>query len=206
MLASVKVAGVLHRNAQVLIRSNSYGDRVMLDSFSQQSPFYIVDSICFPSQCPLSSSTSISIFRTMRTILDRSSNLARLNGCGSNPSVTEIVRLLIRDGKARVNAQSGLYGNALQTASVMGHGSVVELLLPNGANVNAPGKLWSNVLQAAPALGHEKTVELLLCDGAELNARDEVWGKALRAASNEGETVVKLLLRYGTEFSAQGGI
>ncbi len=48
-----------------------------------------------------------------------------------------------------VNAQSGLYGNALQAASCEGHAKVVKLLLENGTDINAHGGLYGNALQAA---------------------------------------------------------
>ena len=57
--------------------------------------------------------------------------------------------LTLLDNGADVNAQNGLYGTALQTASVEGHISVVQTLLDNGANVNAHGGEFGTALQAA---------------------------------------------------------
>jgi hypothetical protein len=41
----------------------------------------------------------------------------------------------------RVNAQGGLFGNALQVASSGGYEAVVKMLLDKGAEVNAQGRL-----------------------------------------------------------------
>ncbi|KAF2647015.1 hypothetical protein K491DRAFT_615416, partial [Lophiostoma macrostomum CBS 122681] len=45
----------------------------------------------------------------------------------------EQVAKLLLDKGADVNAQGGLYGNALQAASIKGHEQVVKLLLDKGA-------------------------------------------------------------------------
>jgi hypothetical protein len=76
-----------------------------------------------------------------------------------------IVELLLAKG-ADVNAQGGLFGNALQAASYGGHERIVELLLAKGADVNAQGGLFGNALQAASRGGHERIVELLRANGA----------------------------------------
>ncbi|KAK5201267.1 hypothetical protein LTR41_012179, partial [Exophiala xenobiotica] len=60
-----------------------------------------------------------------------------------------------------VNAQRGLYRNALYAASEVGHEKVVQTLLEWGADVNAQRGLYGNALQAASEGGHEKVVEML---------------------------------------------
>ena len=62
--------------------------------------------------------------------------------------VTGVVQALLND-EADVNAQGGLYGNALSAASYNGHEEVVQLLLEKGANVNAEGGQYGNALSAA---------------------------------------------------------
>ena len=62
--------------------------------------------------------------------------------------------LLANDDKSfglstSVNAQGGLFGNALQAASLEGHKGVVQILLDQGADVNAQGGLHDNALHAA---------------------------------------------------------
>jgi ankyrin repeat protein len=110
------------------------------------------------------------------------------------------------DKGADVNAQGGLYGNALQAASSRGHETVVRLLLDKGADVNVQGGHFGNALQAASERGHEAVVRLLLDKGADVNAQGGEYGNALQAASSEGyETVVRLLLDKGADVNAQGG-
>jgi ankyrin repeat protein len=48
-----------------------------------------------------------------------------------------------------VNAQGGIYGNALQAASLKGNDEIVEMLIEKGADVNAQGGIFDNALQAA---------------------------------------------------------
>ncbi len=70
-----------------------------------------------------------------------------------------------------MNAQGGLYGNALQAGSHGGNHDIVELLLEKGANVNAQGGQYGDALQAASEGGHNNIVELLLENGANV----EFW-------------------------------
>ena len=77
----------------------------------------------------------------------------------------EAVKILL-NAKVDVNAQGGLYGNALQAASRDGHEDVVRLLLDKGADVNAQGGHYGNALQAASRDRHEAVVRLLLDKGA----------------------------------------
>jgi ankyrin repeat protein len=79
-----------------------------------------------------------------------------------------VVRLLLDKG-ADVNAQGGVYHNALQAASERGHEAVVRLLLNKGADVNAQGGSLGNALQAASDGGHEAVVKMLVERGAKLS-------------------------------------
>ena len=72
---------------------------------------------------------------------------------------------------ADVNAQCGIYGNALQVASCYSHEEVVKLLVHEGADVNAQGGKFGNALQAASLKGHEEIVNLLIHEGADVNAQ-----------------------------------
>jgi ankyrin repeat protein len=56
---------------------------------------------------------------------------------------------LLLDKGADVNAQGGLYGNALYAASINGNLKVMQLLLDEGANINAQDGYYGNALQAA---------------------------------------------------------
>ncbi|KAA8627042.1 multiple ankyrin repeats single kh domain protein [Pyrenophora tritici-repentis] len=123
----------------------------------------------------------------------------------ANLGLGTITRLLLEQG-ADVNAQGGVYGNALQAASAGGHEQVVKMLLDKGADVNAQGGEYGNALQAASAGGHEQVVKMLLDKGANVNAQGGEYGNALQAASAKGqEQVVKTLLDNGADVNAQGG-
>jgi ankyrin repeat protein len=116
------------------------------------------------------------------------------------------VKYLLSQG-ADVNAQGGVYGNALQAASAEGHDQVVQRLLNGGADVNAQGGEYGNALQAASAEGHDQIVQRLLEGGADVNAQGGVYGNALQAASAEGhDQVVQRLLEGGADVNAQGGV
>lgn len=94
-----------------------------------------------------------------------------------------------------VNAQGGLYGNALQAASYKGYQEIVKLLLGTGADINAQGGENGSALQAASHKGYQEIVKLLLGKGADVNAQGGRYGTALQAASLEGHhEIVKLLL------------
>jgi ankyrin repeat protein len=108
---------------------------------------------------------------------------------------TEIVRLLL-DKNAEVNAQGGLYGNALQAAAYEGKTEIVRLLLDKNAEVNAQGGQYGNALQAAAYTGQTEIVQLLLDKSAEVNAQGGPYVHALHAAILSGNIdVLTILLR-----------
>ena len=71
-----------------------------------------------------------------------------------------MVRILLDKG-ADVNAQGGLYGNALQAASEGGHDLMVQMLIDKGADVSAQGGYYGNALQAASYGGHDQMLKSL---------------------------------------------
>ncbi|KAH7205287.1 hypothetical protein BKA60DRAFT_685024 [Fusarium oxysporum] len=116
-----------------------------------------------------------------------------------------IARDLTTEG-ADVNAQGGLYGNALQAASSQGHREVVQLLLDYRADVNTRGGEYGNALHDASLEGNFEVVQLLLKYGADVNAQDGYYGNALQAASSKGNLdIMQLLLNYRADVNAQGG-
>lgn len=129
-----------------------------------------------------------------------------LVGCGLESNSPKQYTVLVKRFWAEINAQGGLYGNALQAASLRGHDKIVQLLQEKGAEINAQGGRFGNALQAASLRGHEKIVQLLLEQGAEINAQGGEYGNALQAASEGGnDKIVQLLLDKGAEINAQGG-
>ncbi|KAK1918627.1 hypothetical protein CFE70_001353 [Pyrenophora teres f. teres 0-1] len=108
--------------------------------------------------------------------------------------LSTVTKLLLDQG-AKVNAQGGEYGNALQAASEGGHEQVVKTLLNKGAEVNAQGGRYGNALQAASFRGHEAVVKLLLNRDADVNAQGGDYGNALHAAAYGGhEQLLELLI------------
>ncbi|PSN59256.1 hypothetical protein BS50DRAFT_641131 [Corynespora cassiicola Philippines] len=117
----------------------------------------------------------------------------------------ESCRLLLNKG-ADVNAEGGIYGNALCAASYTGHKGIVELLIKEGADVNVHGGHYGNALQAASSEGHKSIVELLIKKGADVKAQGGEYGNVLCAASWRGhKSIVELLIKEGADFKAQGG-
>ena len=122
-----------------------------------------------------------------------------------NAQIAEYENLVL-DNNGDLNAQGGLYGNALQAASYKGHEKVVQLLLEKNVDVNAQGGYYGNALQMAIYEGHEKVAQLLLKKNADVNAQGGYYGNALQAASYRGhEKVVQLLLDKNADVNAQGG-
>ncbi|KAH9477165.1 Vegetative incompatibility protein HET-E-1 [Psilocybe cubensis] len=105
-----------------------------------------------------------------------------------------------------VNAVGGMYGTALQAASVSGNKSVVAALLKHGADINAVGGKFGTALQAASYAGHQSVVRELLEYGADVNVVGGEYGSALHAASSAGHnSVVKALLQSGADVHAIDG-
>jgi ankyrin repeat protein len=71
-----------------------------------------------------------------------------------------IVRTLLDRG-AKVNAQGGFYGNALQAAVDCGHQEIVELLLQRGADIDIQEGTFQGLLDAAKG---KKSITKLLLD------------------------------------------
>jgi len=77
-----------------------------------------------------------------------------LGDIGSGLYYSGLIRLestvgdLIR-ARAKISAEGGYCGNALQAALSGGHEKLVQMLMDTGADVKAKGGLYGNVLQAA---------------------------------------------------------
>ncbi|CAG8899011.1 unnamed protein product [Penicillium egyptiacum] len=138
----------------------------------------------------------------------------------THKSVHEKVAETLLDHGVGVNAQGGVYGNALQAASCGLFGDsvqeeyykravderMVHTLLDHGADANAQGGVYGNALQAASYVGREKAVRTLLDHGADVNSQGGHYGSALQAASFQGhKKVVQILLDRGADVNSQGG-
>lgn len=93
------------------------------------------------------------------------------------------MRLLLDKG-ANINAQGGIYFNALQAAAFNGQAKAAQLLLDKGADFNARGGHYGNALRAASENGHIQVVQLLLEAGAIDTSIDsdghEIWVDTIR--------------------------
>ena len=163
-----------------------------------------------------SSSSSALMAASVRGNLDLV-NLLLDRGANSNPpfdethgsllfhparqGMSDAIKTLINRG-SNIDAKSGI----LQAAAEMGHASVVQILIENGADVNATTEWYrmskGGALQYASKGGHKHVVETLLKASANFNAQYK-YGKyqnALHIAANYGnEGVVQMLLDAGAE-------
>ncbi|KAF2793076.1 hypothetical protein K505DRAFT_306450 [Melanomma pulvis-pyrius CBS 109.77] len=86
----------------------------------------------------------------------------------SQTGLADVVRRLVLELGADINAQGGEYGNALQAASFNGYLDVAQFLflVEKGANVNAQGGRYGNALQAASVNGYLDVAQFLVEKGA----------------------------------------
>ncbi|RYP62609.1 hypothetical protein DL771_009652 [Monosporascus sp. 5C6A] len=118
----------------------------------------------------------------------------------------ELVKILLLEKGADVNARGGPCGNALQAASIRGNENIVTMLLEKGADVNAQAGLYGSALQAASVRGNENIVTMLLENWANVNAQGGLYGTALQAALlHWNGKIVAMLLGMGADVNAQGG-
>jgi ankyrin repeat protein len=119
---------------------------------------------------------------------------------------TEIVKLLVKEGKADVNMKLQIeeYGSALETAILGIHTEIVKVLIQEGkANVNVPfnSETYGSALEAATDFQQTETVKFLVQRGkANVNIpfKSGNYGSALAAAAYRRETeIVKLLVQEG---------
>lgn len=65
-----------------------------------------------------------------------SQHMVQVHACSMlcRSMATTPVQIVLLENGADVNAQGGVYGNAMQAASSRGHEAIIALLLENGAN------------------------------------------------------------------------
>lgn len=127
---------------------------------------------------------------------DQQGSKATLLHVASEFRLSSLVQVLLQRG-FNVNGRGGKFGNALQTAAVLGYDDIAKLLLARGADINLQGK-YSNALYSAAYGGHPETVELLLKHGAQVNEVGGPDGTALQVALHEGHiAAVKVLVQNG---------
>jgi hypothetical protein len=101
---------------------------------------------------------------------------------------------------ADVNAQGGLYGNALQAAAQYGNEAVLRLLIEKGTDVNAQGGHYNGALQAAAQKGHPDLVGLLIDHGADIN-KGTIDGLSALHLAHSNKDIMEMLLQAGADIS-----
>ena len=135
--------------------------------------------------------------------LNNAGATALMEACLTDTPLIDLVRLLIQYG-ANINIKSTkLQRTALMNAAQLGHTSIAQYLLEQGAPVNTQDVKGVTSLMIASQFGHPETVRVLLDYGADANmlAWDEkMYQTALTLACFNQRTVcVDLLLDGGAD-------
>ncbi|KAL7908184.1 ankyrin repeat-containing domain protein [Trichoderma velutinum] len=90
-----------------------------------------------------------------------------------------------------INAQSGMFGTALQAAAYSGQTRSIHMLLERGAQISISGGKYKNALNAAVIRGHWDIVDILLERGKEQGCQftenaDETWLEQIRQEHGTG--------------------
>ncbi len=92
-------------------------------------------------------------------------------------NLEEVERLTdARTGTALVDPLNADGTSPLLSAAMMGHTSVVDLLLEQGANPELAGLNGANALHVAASMGHVPVIRTLIKHGANVNARHKFAG------------------------------
>ena len=120
----------------------------------------------------------------------------------------EVVRILIEYNPPDINARDSGGPTPLIWASggrYFKNGSVLRLLLENGADINMQNRIGRTPLHWASYLGALEVVRLLLDHGANVEAKRNDGTTALQEAAKEGQyEVVELLLEHGADLEEEG--
>lgn len=142
------------------------------------------------------------VWQEMRTMLSQISIGAQPIYELARRGYYHLVKVLVTELGADVNAQGGDYGTALIAAVLFNQKEVVSLLLQHGARVNAEGGLFGTALIGAAHSGHTELAKVLLQNGADVNARDSTGRSARdRAEIGGNEDIVELLDSWGASLS-----
>ncbi|CAM9881219.1 unnamed protein product, partial [Scytosiphon promiscuus] len=116
---------------------------------------------------------------------------------------TDVVRLLVEEHGAAVDARDGARCTALHAASEGGYPVVVEMLLRLGAEIDARNSKQQTPLHYACGYGQVDAVHQLVIRGASAGVRDGNGNTPLHLACREGGAdVVRLLLANGAPVDA----
>lgn len=98
----------------------------------------------------------------------------------------ESATILLRDGRAQVNAYSNQQRTPLHFAALNNHKDLIQLLLANGAEIEWVDEQKCTPLHLACKRGHFESVHLLLTSGANIYAKDMRQWTALHYAAYNG--------------------
>ncbi|CAM9847648.1 unnamed protein product [Ectocarpus sp. 4 AP-2014] len=116
---------------------------------------------------------------------------------------TSVVKLLVEEHRAAVDARDGALCTPLHAASEGGHPVVVELLLRLGAEVDARNGRQQTPLHYACGYGQMEAAQQLVIRGASVGAKDAKGNTPLHLACGlAGTDVVRLLLAHGSPLNA----
>jgi ankyrin repeat protein len=126
-----------------------------------------------------------------------------LHSAASNGDLEVVQKLIEYD--ANINAKNiGWHRHLHFASSKVKGGSVLRLLLKNGAHLNERDIDGSSPLHKASYSGALEVVRLLLEHGADVNAREKDGSTPLcHASSNTSLEVARLLLEHGADVNAR---
>jgi ankyrin repeat protein len=125
---------------------------------------------------------------------------AHLLHIASRHGKADVVRLLLQQNHADVDARDNLNQTPLHEASTNGHLKVVELLLDHKADVNATTTAQNTPLHGASESGHLEVVQMLLKRGADMRMRNGGNGSPLEVARTSGHAeVAEFFAKHGAE-------
>ncbi|EGX45684.1 hypothetical protein AOL_s00159g4 [Orbilia oligospora ATCC 24927] len=118
-----------------------------------------------------------------------------------------VVKMLLEKG-ARLGSKSDAVGQtALSVAAIMGHQTILTLLLEGGAELESEDTCGRTPLSYAAFKGQEAIAKILLEKGANINSRDSSGRTPLHyAAGSRNEAAACLLLEGGAELEARDDV
>lgn len=146
----------------------------------------------------------------VRSLLDKSSNVARRDRCGKTPlhvaaknGRAEAVKLLVESG-ADVSPKDNSGKAPLHYAAEAGRPAVVKILAGLGADISSKDNCKKTPLHYASGAGRPVVVGILVAMGADISSKDSSGGTCLHGAAESGGTgVIQLLVESGADVMAK---
>jgi ankyrin repeat protein len=121
--------------------------------------------------------------------------------CAAVNSNFDVVRYLVTEGGAGINAPGGFGGSSPVMAAVSaGNSFIFHYFVSLQACLDKQHGIFGNILQTASYLGRRKILEEILSSGFDINARLEPYGSALIMAIQAGHfDIAELLISRGAD-------